>query len=82
VSDIKGKEAKPSRLNIVMSADDRARLDRIANMMGGATATDVTKDALRLLEFVATKISQGSNLYIQDRGEAPAKLEILGVTTP
>lgn len=73
--------AKPSRLNVVLSKEDKARIDRIVEMMEAGTVTDVTKDAFRLLEFFLKKSEQGSHFLIQDPGEEPAKLEIFGVTT-
>jgi len=72
---------KPSRLNIVLSKEDKARIQRIVQMMEAETVTDVTKDAFRLLEFFLKKSEQGSHFLIQDPGEEPAKLEIFGVTT-
>ncbi len=73
--------AKPTRLNVVLSKDDKARIDRLVILMGAETVTDVTKDAFRLLEFVLRKIEGGSKFLIQDPGEEPSKLEIFGVTT-
>lgn len=72
---------KPLRLNVVLSKDDKARVDRLVEMMGAETVTDVTKDAFRLLEFFLKKADGGSKFLIQDPGEEPAKLEIFGVTT-
>lgn len=77
----KAPTVKPSRLNVVLSNDDRERIDRLVKLMGADTVTDVTKDAFRLLEFVLKKIDGGSKFLIQDPGEEPAKLEIFGVTT-
>lgn len=73
--------AKPPRLNVVLSKEDKARIDRLVEMMGAETVTDVTKDAFRLLEFFLKKAEGGSKFLIQDPGEEPAKLEIFGVTT-
>lgn len=78
---VKAPSAKPARLNVVLSSDDKERIDRLVKLMGADTVTDVTKDAFRLLEFVLKKIDGGSKFLIQDPGEEPAKLEIFGVTT-
>ena len=72
---------KPPRLNVILSKEDKARIDRLVEMMGAETVTDVTKDAFRLLEFFLKKSEGGSKFLIQDPGEEPAKLEIFGVTT-
>ncbi|MEL6171776.1 MAG: hypothetical protein AAFR02_07150 [Pseudomonadota bacterium] len=72
---------KPPRLNVILSKEDKARIDRLVEMMEAETVTDVTKDAFRLLEFLLKKAEGGSKFLIQDPGEEPAKLEIFGVTT-
>lgn len=77
----KSPRTKPPRLNVVLSKEDKARIDRLVEMMGAETVTDVTKDAFRLLEFFLKKAEGGSKFLIQDPGEEPAKLEIFGVTT-
>ena len=77
----KSPVTKPSRLNVVLSKEDKERIDRLVKLMGADTVTDVTKDAFRLLEFVLKKVDGGSKFLIQDPGEEPAKLEIFGVTT-
>ena len=71
---------KPTRLNVVLSRDDRDRVDRLVTMMGAETVTDVTKDAFRLLEFFLNKSEKGSKFLIQDPGEEPMKFEIFGIT--
>lgn len=81
VDGAKAPVAKPLRLNVVLSKDDKDRIDRLVKLMGAETVTDVTKDAFRLLEFVLKKIDGGSKFLIQDPGEEPSKLEIFGVTT-
>lgn len=73
--------AKAHRLNVVLSEKDKARIDRLVAMMGADTVTDVTKDALRLLEYFLLKSESGGKFYIQDKDGEMTKLEIFGVTT-
>lgn len=74
-------KAKPQRLNVILSNDDKDRIDRLVKLMGADTVTDVTKDAFKLLEYVVKKIDGGSKFLIQEPGQEPAKLEIFGITT-
>lgn len=76
-----GSSREKVRLNMVLSPEDRKRIDRVIEMMGAETATEATKDAFRLLEFFLKKAEGGTKFFMQDPGEEPAKLEIFGVTT-
>lgn len=72
---------KSSRLNIVLSARDRERIDRLVEMMEAETVTEVTKDAFRLLEYFLKSAERGEKLYLQDQNGDMTKLEIFGITT-
>ena len=76
-----GSKAKSARLNVVLSADDKVRIDRIVELMGADTVTEATKDAFRLLEYFLNKSESGSKFFIKEPGEEISKLEIFGVTT-
>lgn len=69
------------RLNIILSHHDKERMDRLVELLGADTATEVTKDALRILEFFANKNESGAKIYIQEAGEnAPTKVELFGLS--
>lgn len=72
---------KSSRLSVVLSANDRQRIDRLVEMMEADTVTDVTKDAFRLLEYFITNAQKGNKFLIQEPGGEPSKIEVFGVTT-
>ena len=70
-----------TRLNIVLSQQNRERINRIVEMMGADTVTEVVKDALRLLEYFLKVSDGGGKILIQMPGEEPKQLEIFGVST-
>lgn len=75
------KSPRKQRLNIVLSSKDKERIDRLVEMIGADTVTEVTKDALRLLEYFVKKNEEGPQFYIQDSNEeAPHKLELFGLS--
>lgn len=80
----RGEENSPSRkhrLNIVLSNQDKERIDRLVDMLGADTVTEVTKDALRLLEFFVKKNESGAKLYIQEKNEEqPVRVELFGIS--
>jgi len=72
---------RKQRLNIILSQNDKERLDRLVEMIGADTVTEVTKDALRLLEFFVKKNEEGAQFYIQNCNEkTPTKLEFFGLS--
>ncbi|MDV7146050.1 hypothetical protein R3X27_25585, partial [Tropicimonas sp. TH_r6] len=73
-------EKKP-RLSIVLSQQNKARIDRVVEQMGADSITEATKDAFRLLEYFLKVADQKGQFYIKmPSDDAPKQLEIFGIT--
>ena len=75
------RSGKSSRLSVVLSHNDRQRIDHLVKLMNADTVTEVTKDAFRLLEYFITNAQKGNKFYIQEPGGEPSKIEVFGITT-
>ncbi|NMM45259.1 hypothetical protein HH303_12270 [Rhodospirillaceae bacterium KN72] len=72
---------KNMRLNVVLSKDDKARIERLVELIEADTVTEVTKDAFRLLEYFVIKSKNGNSFYIKDPEGTLSRIEIFGITT-
>lgn len=75
-----GGKQKSIRLNIIVSDDDKSRIDRIVDEMGASSITEVTKDAFRLLEFMILKAKEGNKFIMQNKEGRDEVIQIFGVT--
>jgi len=70
-------QSKTRRVQMELSPSSFDRLNKVKDLLEASSYTEVMKDALRLLEYVAEEDTEGSKFFIKRKDGEISEVKIL-----